>query len=114
MAASFACTQAIWMARLFEDLGMEISQFIKIHCDNTSTIAMTKNPMFHCRSKRIDIHHHFMRDLVEDGSIEFQYCKSKDQLANIFIKPLAIDRFLHLREKTSIQTIDIIGKNERL
>lgn len=68
------------MVRLFNDLRMDIHQAIKIHNDNTNTTTMMKNPMFHNNSKHIDIHHHFMRDLVQDGFIEFKFYKSEDNL----------------------------------
>lgn len=69
IAASTTYTQAIWIACLFEDLGMDIELPILVQYDNINTISMTKNPMFHNRKKHIDIQHHFMRDLAEEGFI---------------------------------------------
>jgi hypothetical protein len=55
IATSSTSTQAIWMERLFEDLGMKVNKPIKVYCDNQSTISMTKNLVFHSRRKHIDI-----------------------------------------------------------
>ena len=55
IAASSTCTQAICMERLFEDIGIDTCKPIKVYCDNMSTISMTKNLVFHSKSKHIDI-----------------------------------------------------------
>ena len=66
------------MERLLKELGMEIRKPIKVYCENQSTISMTKNPVFHSRSKHIDIHHHFIREIVEQEFLFFEFCKSED------------------------------------
>ena len=69
----------------------------KIFCDNKSTIALTKNPVFHSRSKHIDIKHHYIRDLIRDKEIVVEYCASEDQTSDIFTKPLKANLFLKLK-----------------
>lgn len=61
------------MAYLFEYLGIDVELSISMHYDNLNMISMIKNPMFHSRIKHINIHHHFMRDLVENGFIQFSH-----------------------------------------
>ena len=65
--------------------------------DNNSAIALSKNHVFHKRTKHIDIRFHFIRELVNDKEICLEFCRSEDQLADIFIKPLAKDTFQYLR-----------------
>ncbi|OIT23111.1 putative mitochondrial protein, partial [Nicotiana attenuata] len=60
----------------------------KIFCDNLSAIAMTKNPVFHGRSKHIDIRHHFIRELVAKGPIELKHCSTEEQATDILTKVL--------------------------
>lgn len=86
----------IWMAHLFEDLGINVKLPILEQCDNLSMIAMTKKPMFYSRTKHIDICHHFMRDLVEDGFIQFYHYLTDDQIEDIFTKMLPKDHFFYL------------------
>jgi hypothetical protein len=112
IAASSTSTQAIWMARLLEELGMEIGKPIKVYCDNQSTISMTKNPVFHNRTKHIDIRHHFIRELVQQEFLFFEFCKSEDQLADIFTKALPKDRLETLRSQLGILKLDIKGEIE--
>jgi hypothetical protein len=64
IAACSASCEAIWLRKLLTglfDQGMEATMVL---CDNQSCIKMTENPVFHDRSKHIEIHYHFIRDMV--------------------------------------------------
>ncbi|BAT89814.1 hypothetical protein VIGAN_06088500, partial [Vigna angularis var. angularis] len=95
-AASCAC-QCVWIKRILEKLGLNEQNSTLILCDNNSTIQLSKNPVFHGKSKHIDIRFHFLRDLVKDGVVRMSYCKSQIQIADIMTKPLKLDQFLKLR-----------------
>ncbi|KHN02837.1 Retrovirus-related Pol polyprotein from transposon TNT 1-94, partial [Glycine soja] len=62
-------------------------------CDNNSTIQLSKNSVFHGRSKHIDIRFHFLRDLTRDKIVELSYCNSQEQVADIMTKPLKLEQF---------------------
>ena len=64
VASSEATCEAIWLRRILSDMLQDISKPTMILCDNMSAIAMTKNPVFHARSKHIEIRHHFIREMV--------------------------------------------------
>ena len=70
---------------------------IPILCDNTSAINLTKNHIQHSRSKHIDIKHHFIRDHVQKRDIELRFIDTEVQIADIFTKPLAEDRFCNIK-----------------
>lgn len=74
-------------------------------CDNTSAINLTKNPVLHSRTKHIEICTHFLRDHVEKGDVFFEHVDSKNQLAEIFTKPLVIGPFFYIRQKLGILDI---------
>jgi len=61
---------------------------IPIHCDNMSAINLSKNPILYSRTKYIEIRHHFLRDHVQKGDYVLEFVETKNQLANIFTKPL--------------------------
>ena len=61
--------------------------------DNKSAISLSKNPVFHDRSKHIDTRYHLIRDYVEQGDLEIDYVRSEGQLANILTKALGRIRF---------------------
>ena len=68
IAAGSSCTQLLWMRQMLQDYG--ISQgTMTVFCDNTSAINISNNPVQHSKTKHIDIRHHFIRDLVEDGAV---------------------------------------------
>ena len=70
---------------------------IPIKCDNTSTINLSKNFIQHSRTKHIEIRHHFIRDHIQNKDITLEFVSTEDQLADIFFKPLNIDRFEQIR-----------------
>jgi hypothetical protein len=92
MAATQATKEALWLKQLLNELGFTQSQAIRIHSDNQGCIALTKNPAYHSRTKHIDIRHHFIRDSVEAGDIELQYCATDDMVADVLTKALARDK----------------------
>ena len=71
-------------------------------CDNESAIKITNNPVQHCRTKHIDIHHHVLRDHVANREIELTHLGTMYQLADIFTKPLDEARFVSLRGELGI------------
>ena len=105
MSASEATTQAIWLRFILHDFGEEQIEPTTLMCDNTSAIAMSKNPVFHQRSKHIKRKFHFIRDVIQEGIIDQQFCKSEEQLADIFTKALAKDRFCNLRDKLGVISV---------
>lgn len=61
--------------------------------DNLEATYLTSNPVYHSQTKCMDIDFHFVRDRVAAKTLNVQFCKSKDQLADIFIKSLVSDHF---------------------
>ncbi|XP_073364593.1 retrovirus-related Pol polyprotein from transposon TNT 1-94 [Aegilops tauschii subsp. strangulata] len=96
IAASTACTQALWLAQLLGDLLVQDTRTVQLLVDSKSTLALAKNPVFHERSKHIRLRYHFIRSCVEEGSIEASYINTTDQLADLLTKPLGRVKFLEL------------------
>jgi hypothetical protein len=70
----------------------------KIYVDNSSVIALTKNPVFHDRSKYLDTRFHYLRDFITNKEVEVKYVKTQYQVASIFTKPLKYDVFTKIRD----------------
>ena len=66
------CMQLLWMKQMLKDYGIEQGT-MSIHCDNSSVINISKNPIFHSHTKHIEIHHHFIRDLVEEKVVSLEF-----------------------------------------
>jgi hypothetical protein len=105
IAASTTSIQAIWLVRLLSDLLGRDIRAVELRVDSKSALALVKNPVFHERSKHIRVRHHFIRGYLEEGSIKADYINTKDQLADLLIKPLGRIRFLELCSKTGMVQI---------
>ena len=97
MAITSAACQAVWLRRMLNELKYEQKGLTKILCDNRSVIALTKNPMFHGRNRHISIKFHYIMKLVKNQNIKLKFCRSKDQVADIFTKPQKTDVFEKLK-----------------
>jgi hypothetical protein len=97
IAAATCCTQLLWMIQTLEDLEVKYTASIPIHCDNTSAITVSKNLVFHSKTKHIPIKYHLLREQVIDTIVSLHYIPSKDQIVDIFTKPLAKAHFEYLR-----------------
>ena len=73
-----------------------------IYCDNTSAINISKNPVQHSSTKHIEIRHHFIRELVEDGTLTLEFIHTDDQKADLFTKPLDSKRFKFLHQNIGV------------
>ena len=73
-----------------------------IYYDNTSVIKIFKNLVMHSKTKYIAIKYHFMREIVRDKEVRLEYVNTKEQVADIFTKPLPKDAFLYLRGKIGV------------
>ena len=93
---SVAC-QVVWLRKMLSELKYKQKGSTKILYDNKSTIALTNNMMFHGRSKHISIKFHYIKELVKNQEIELEFCRSEDQVTDIFTKPLKTDVFDKLK-----------------
>jgi hypothetical protein len=101
IAACHCCAQLLWMRQTLRDYGYKLSK-IPLLCDNESSIRMADNPVEHSRTKNIDIRYHFLRDHQQKRDIEIAYVNAKNQLADIFTKPLDEKTFSKLRNELNI------------
>ena len=62
--ATMATCEAIWLNNLFEDIWFKFSSFTQLFCDNLNNIYLANNPVFHARTKHIEVHYHFVREKV--------------------------------------------------
>ncbi|GKD21975.1 putative ribonuclease H-like domain-containing protein, partial [Tanacetum coccineum] len=69
VAAANCCGQVLWIQNQMLDYGFNFMN-TKIYIDNESTICIVKNPVFHSKTKHIEIRHHFIRDSYEKRLIQ--------------------------------------------
>ena len=87
IATGSCYTHLLWMQRLLLDYGIR-QEHLTIYCDKTNAINISKNPVQHSRTKHIEIRHHFIRELIEDGTLTLEFIHTDDQKDDLFTKPL--------------------------
>ena len=81
-------TELAWLRMLLCDFGVYLTSPLVIWCDNLSSISLALNPVFHARTKHVEIDYHFVRERVIRGDLKVQYIPTEDQLANLLTKAL--------------------------
>ena len=81
------------MVSVLQELQFPLHSPLFIWVDNHGAASLAANPIFHARSKHIEIYLHFVRDQILAKQLEVRYVPSVDQAADILTKPLSSDRF---------------------
>jgi hypothetical protein len=90
------------MKQTLIDIQVEYDEPIPIYCDNTSAINISKNPMMRSKMKHIPIKYHFLREQVAEKNIRVEYVGTKEQVADIFTKPLPREAFEYLHQRLGV------------
>ena len=88
-----------WLRQLFRDLLLFLHHVPVLWCDNVSAIALASNPVFHARTKHVEVDYHFIRERVLRKDLAISFVSGKDNLADIFTKPLPGPLFLLFHDK---------------
>ena len=101
IALSVKVREAVWIHKLLTNLfDHEIDPIII--CDNHSCVKLSENPVFHDRSKHIEIKYHYIRDMVQRKAVHVQYLPTHEKIAYILTKPLARKKFEYFRERLGL------------
>eukprot|EP00253_Pinus_taeda_P026533 PITA_26533 len=102
MAASQVACEAIWMQKILVGLFGQMMDPTVTYCDNQSCIKLSKNPVFHDRTKHIDIHYHHLRDCVVKKIMMLLYILTEEQDADILTKALSKGKFEFHRDRIGV------------
>jgi hypothetical protein len=94
--------ELLWIRALLQELGVRISSPPTLWCDNIGATYMAVNPVFHARTKHVEINFHFVRDHVADKSLVVCFVPSSDQIADVLTKPLVFAKFQQLCFKLNV------------
>jgi hypothetical protein len=89
-AIADATAEVIWLQVLLRELGLPQPRAPTLWCDNIGATYLCANPIFHRRSKHVEVDYHFVRERVATKQLEVRIISSKDQVADVMTKPLTI------------------------
>ncbi|KAL0334047.1 UNVERIFIED_CONTAM: Retrovirus-related Pol polyprotein from transposon RE1 [Sesamum angustifolium] len=92
-------SELLWVNSILGEFGIQLVTPIPFHCDNKAAIHITENPVFHERTKHLDIDCHLVRDQFKHGFILPQHISSQHQVADLFTKALPVAPFSRLVSK---------------
>ena len=89
----------IWLRHLLQELRFGKDEHMKLICDNQTALHIASNPVFHDRTKHIEVDCHFISDKITSGCMSTSFVNSNDQLADIFTKSLSGTRIKYICNK---------------
>ncbi|KAE8734764.1 hypothetical protein F3Y22_tig00000715pilonHSYRG00142 [Hibiscus syriacus] len=114
IAATQASKEAIWLKMLLEELGHN-QEYVSLFCDSQSALHLARNPAFHSRTKHIRVQYHFIREKVEEGTVDMQKIHTKDNIADFMTKTINADKFTWCRSSCGLsKTCDFALFDSRL
>ncbi|GJU64032.1 putative ribonuclease H-like domain-containing protein [Tanacetum coccineum] len=102
VAAANCCGQVLWIQTQMMDYGFNFMN-TKIHIDDDSTICIVKNPVYHSRTKHIEIRHHFIRDCYEKILIDVIKIHTDNNVVDLLTKGFDVTRFNFLVDKNELE-----------
>ena len=98
-AIATVTSELIWIKSFLASMRVFLTQPMQLYCDNQVALHMSKNPVFHERTKHIELDCHFVRERLLSRELVTRYIPSKNQVADIFTKALGKQPFIFLRSK---------------
>lgn len=111
-----ATKEAVWLKNLLNQLLRPDDSDPKatvIFGDNQGAIALAKNAQFHARTKHIDIAHHFVREKVNDGTVDMRFVPTDKQMADGLTKALYLNKFVAFRDALEVEAAPEHPKKSR-
>jgi len=97
IACAEAARECMWLRMLMAEIKLPQTDPTPLLTDNEAALALAKDPRFHARAKHINTKYHYIRECHDNGDIHVSYVPTKDNVADIFTKPLPAPAFLYLR-----------------
>jgi histone deacetylase 1/2 len=100
-----ATAELIWVEALLAELGVKMKQKPRLWCDNLGATYLSVNPVFHARTKHIEIDFHFVRERVAKNQLAISFISSKDQVADGFTKALPVKKLDEFKRNLNLSKV---------
>lgn len=104
-AMASTVSELLWLRWLLQDIEAPQSHATTLYCDNQAAIHIANNPVFHERTKHVEMDCYFVRERVASGDISPRKIPTEDQVADLFTKALGTERFRFLVGKLGIRNL---------
>jgi Reverse transcriptase (RNA-dependent DNA polymerase) len=95
-------SELLWIMALLNELAFQVPQAPTLWCDNLGATFLASNPIFHARTKHIELDYHFIRENISNQQLSVRFICSADQIGDLFTKSVVKTRFLMLRDKLHV------------
>ena len=111
-AAAMVAQESTWLICLMQDLHQPIDYSMPVYCDNQSAVGLAENPVFHARTKHVEVHYHFIKEKVLQEEIEMHQVKTDDQVADLFTKGLNGGTIEKFRRQLNMYRVEVCVEGE--
>ena len=105
VAQTHAAKEAIWLHQLLTEIFKSIDTPTTLFSDSKSAIALAQDGHYHARTKHIDIRYHFIRYVIDAGTIKLVYCSTNDMTADTLTKALPSVKAKHFATALGLSTV---------
>jgi hypothetical protein len=100
-----ATTELIWVESLVRELGVVLKEKSCLWCDNLGATYLSANPVFHARTRHIEIDFNFVRERVARKQLQVRFISRKDQLADGFTKTLCTRKLDEFKRNLNLSQV---------
>jgi histone deacetylase 1/2 len=100
-----ATAEVMWVRTLLKELGVKGPKFARLWCHNLGATYMLANPVFHARTKYIEVDFHFVRERVAQGLLQIRFISTKDQVDDGFTKPISVRQLEEFRHNLNLDKL---------
>jgi histone deacetylase 1/2 len=105
-AVANATAEVMWIQTLLCELNILAPRAAKLWCDNIGAKYLSANPVFHARTKHIEVDYHFVRERVTRKLLDIEYISTRDQIADGFTKPLTVRSLEMFKDNLNLGSFD--------
>jgi hypothetical protein len=97
-----ATAEIMWLQSLLAELGLVKSRAASLWCDNLGATYLSANPVFHARTKHVEVDYHFVQERVARKQLDIRFISTNDQLADGFTESLSQQRLKNFQYNINI------------